>query len=188
MVLTAFLLGNQHKKGIVWRTSRQACLLCPWARRLTGRLHVYVANRWRTRTPPGYNCEVAHPLCHKRRILDTHQWQSALLVVGLQVIHKMDCHLSPSLISIRLAAWTWIIVRTIPPSRGRRGAITTTTIIFSFAPKGLIRKTNLIVKIWKMMQYSAWTIIFLFVTFTHLWKCRYNPAYRPLNSLNRKLP
>ena len=26
------------KIGIVWRTSRQACLLCPWTRHLTGRL------------------------------------------------------------------------------------------------------------------------------------------------------
>ena len=29
MIFTASLLGAQHKKGIVWRTSRQACLLCP---------------------------------------------------------------------------------------------------------------------------------------------------------------
>ena len=43
MVFTASLLGAQHKKGIVWRTSRQACLLCPWARHLTGRLHLYVS-------------------------------------------------------------------------------------------------------------------------------------------------
>ena len=28
------------------RTSRQACLLCPWARHLTGCLHLYVAERW----------------------------------------------------------------------------------------------------------------------------------------------
>ena len=33
-------------KGTVWSTSRQACLLCPWARHLTGRLHLYVVNRW----------------------------------------------------------------------------------------------------------------------------------------------
>ena len=33
------------KIGIVSRTSWQACLLCPWARHLTGCLHLYVANR-----------------------------------------------------------------------------------------------------------------------------------------------
>ena len=32
MVFTASLLGAQHKKGIVWRTSRKACLLYPWGR------------------------------------------------------------------------------------------------------------------------------------------------------------
>ena len=32
--------------GIVWRTSRQACSLCPWARHLTGCLYLYVADRW----------------------------------------------------------------------------------------------------------------------------------------------
>ena len=46
MVFTASLLGVQHI-GIVWKTSRQACLLCSWARHLTGRLHLQVANRWR---------------------------------------------------------------------------------------------------------------------------------------------
>ena len=30
----------------MWRTSRQACLLCPWARHLTGCLRLYVADRW----------------------------------------------------------------------------------------------------------------------------------------------
>ena len=101
------LLGAQHKKGIVWRASRQACLLCPWAWHLTGRLHLYMADRWPTRTSPDYNCEVANPACRKRRLLGTHQWQSALLVVGLPVTHdwlEMGCHLSPSLISIRLTA------------------------------------------------------------------------------------
>ena len=61
MIFTASLLGAQHIKGIVWRTSRQACLLCPWARHLTGRLHLYVADRWPSRASPGYNCEVANP-------------------------------------------------------------------------------------------------------------------------------
>ena len=107
MVFTASLLGAQHKKGVVWRTSRQACLLYSLARHLTGRLLLYVADRWPTRTLPGYNSEAAHPACHKRRLLGTHQWQSALLVVGLPVTHdwfEMGCHLSPSLISIRLTA------------------------------------------------------------------------------------
>ena len=54
MVITASLLGTQHKKRRVWRTSRQACLLCLLARHLTGRLHLYVADRWRTRTSRGY--------------------------------------------------------------------------------------------------------------------------------------
>ena len=38
-------------------------LLCPWARHLTGRLHLYVADWWPSRTSPGYNCEVANPAC-----------------------------------------------------------------------------------------------------------------------------
>ena len=88
---------------MVWRTSRQACLLCFWARHLTGRLHLYVEDRWPTRTSPGYNCEAAHPECRKRRLLGIHQWQCALLVVGLLIIHdlfEMGCHLSPSLIQL----------------------------------------------------------------------------------------
>ena len=107
MVFTASLLGAQHKKEIVWRTSRQACLLCSWAGHLTGRLRLYVADRWPTRTSPGYNCEVANPAYRKRRLLDTHQWQSALLVVGLPVTHDWfegGSYVSPRLISIRLTA------------------------------------------------------------------------------------
>ena len=106
MVFTASLPGAQHKIGIVWRTSRQACL-CPWARHLTGRFRLYVADRWPTRTSPGYNSEVAHPTCRKRRLLGTHQLQSALLVVGLPVTRdwfELGCHLSPSQISVRLTA------------------------------------------------------------------------------------
>ena len=64
-------------------------------------------DRWPTRTLPDYNCEVANPAFRKRRLLGTHQWQSALLVVGLPVTEdwfEMGCHLSPSLISIRLTA------------------------------------------------------------------------------------
>ena len=94
-------LALSIKNGIVWSTSRQACLLCPWARHLTGRLHLYVADRWPTHTSPNYNCEVASSACRKRRFLGTHQWQSALLVVGLPVTQdwfEMGCHLSPSLI------------------------------------------------------------------------------------------
>ena len=106
MVVTASLLGAQHKKGIVWRISQQACLLCPWAGHLTGRLCLYVAHRWPTRTSPGYKCEVAHPACRKRCLLGTQEWQFAL-VVWLPVTHdwfEMGCHLSPSLILIRLTA------------------------------------------------------------------------------------
>ena len=105
MVFTASLLGALHKKGVVWRTSRQACLLCPWARHLTGRLHLYVADRWPIRTSPGYNCEVANPACHERRLLGTQKRQSTLLVVRLSVTHnwfEMGCRLSPSLISIKV--------------------------------------------------------------------------------------
>ena len=29
-------MSRESTKGIVWRTSRQACLLCLWARHLTG--------------------------------------------------------------------------------------------------------------------------------------------------------
>ena len=46
MVFTASLFGA-HTKGIVWKTSWQACLLCPWARHLPGCLHLYMADKWR---------------------------------------------------------------------------------------------------------------------------------------------
>ena len=104
MVFSASMLRAQHKKRIVWETSRQACLLCPWVRHLTGCLHLYVAGRRPTRASSGCNCEVAHPVCRKRRLLDTHQWQFVLLMVGLPVIRdwfEMSSHFSPSLISIR---------------------------------------------------------------------------------------
>ena len=96
-------------KGTVWRTSRQACLLCPWARYLMGHLHLYVADRWPTPTSRGYNCEVLTQHVVERQLLGTHQWQSALLAVGLPVTHdwfEMGCHLFPS--------------------RGRKRVITTT--------------------------------------------------------------
>ena len=63
MVFTAFLLGAQNKKWIMWRITRQACLLCPLAKYLTGCLHFLVADRWPARTSPGYNCEIANPAC-----------------------------------------------------------------------------------------------------------------------------
>ena len=91
------------KKRIVWRTSRQACLLCPWARHLTGSFHLYVADRWPTRTLPVYNCEVANSACRERQLVSTHRWQFALLLVGLPVTQdwfEMGCHLSPCLIQL----------------------------------------------------------------------------------------
>ena len=45
MVFTASLLGAKLIE-IVWRTSRQASMLCPWARHITGCLHLHVADRW----------------------------------------------------------------------------------------------------------------------------------------------
>ena len=113
MVFTASLLGAQHKKGIVCRTSWQACLLCPWAT-LNGTPPPLCGRQVAHRTSPDYNCEVANPACRKRRLLGTHQWQSALLVVGLLVTEdwfKMGCHLSPNLISIRLTAYRTSIPR-----------------------------------------------------------------------------
>ena len=64
---------------------------------------LYVADRWRTRTSSGYNCEIAHPACRKRRLLGTHHWQLAFLIVGLPVLNdwfEMGCNLSPSLIQL----------------------------------------------------------------------------------------
>ena len=65
MVFTASLLGAQHKTEIVGKTGQQACLLCSWARHLTKCLHLYVTDRWPTRTSPDYNCEVANPACQE---------------------------------------------------------------------------------------------------------------------------
>ena len=105
MVSTASLLGAQHIKGIVWRTSRQACLLCPRAKHLTDASTFML----QTGGPPVLHRITIVKLLtqHVRRLLGTHQWQSALLVVGLPVTHdwfEMVCHLSPSLNSIRLTA------------------------------------------------------------------------------------
>ena len=59
------------RKGLTAdRTSRQSCSL----KSLTGRLHLHVADRWPSRTSPGYNCEVANPACRKSRLVGTHQW------------------------------------------------------------------------------------------------------------------
>ena len=99
----ASLLGAQHKKGIVWRTSRQACLLCPWARHLTGRLHLYVVDRWPSRTSPGYKCEVANPACQTTL---GYPPVAVRLVGGGATSHsrlvRNGLPSSPSLISIRL--------------------------------------------------------------------------------------
>ena len=103
MVFKASFLGAQHKNGMLWRTSRHTCLLRAWARHLMECLHLYVAERWRTRTSPSYNCEAAHPACRTRRLFGTQQWQSALLVVGLPVTRdwfKTSCHLFPSRIQL----------------------------------------------------------------------------------------
>ena len=35
-----------------------------------------------TRASSAYNCDAAYPACCKRRLLGTHHWQSALLLVG----------------------------------------------------------------------------------------------------------
>ena len=34
-----------------------------------GRPHLYVADRWPTRTSPDYNCEVANPACRQKTTL-----------------------------------------------------------------------------------------------------------------------
>ena len=66
----------------------------------------------------------------KRRLLGTHQWRSAFLVVGLPVTEdwfEMGCHLSPSLISIRLTACRTFIPR---KRRGNHKQTTTSTGCF----------------------------------------------------------
>ena len=103
---------------MVWRTSRQACLLCPWARHLTGHLHLYVVDRWPTGTSPDYNCEVANPAYRKMTTLGYPPVAVWYVGGGLPVTEdwfEMGCHLFPSLISIRLTA-----CRTSIP-RKRRG-------------------------------------------------------------------
>ena len=127
MVFTASLLGAQHKKRIAWRTSRQACLLCPWARHLTGRIHLYVADRWLTRTSPDYNCEVANPACQTTL---GYPPVAVRLVGGGATSHsrlvRNGLPSSPSLISIRLTMnLNYCSCRTSIP-RKRRGKHTHT--------------------------------------------------------------
>ena len=43
--------------------NKPASLLVSLGKALTGRLHLYVVDRWPSRTSPGYNCEVANPAC-----------------------------------------------------------------------------------------------------------------------------
>ena len=74
---------------------------------------------------------------HVGRLLGTHQWQSALLVVGLPVTQdwfKMGWNLSPSLISTRLTA-------AVPPFRGR-GWVTTNKQAYSFKPNSTTPATR----------------------------------------------
>ena len=117
----------------MWRTSRQACLLCPWARHLTGRLHLYVADRWPSRTSPDYNCEVANPSCQTTL---GYPPVAVRLVGGGATSHsrlvRNGLPSSPSLISIRLTAWTWITVHAVPPSQGRGGVNTHTHRSFGY--------------------------------------------------------
>ena len=104
MVFTASLLGAQHKKRDSVEDKPASVLVMSLGKALTGRLHFYVADRWPTRTSPGYNSAVTNPACRKGQLLDTHQWYSALVVVGQPLAHdwsEMGCYLFPSLISIR---------------------------------------------------------------------------------------
>ena len=79
------------------KNKRARLLVVSLGKILNGTLHLYVADRWPTRTSPVYNCEVANPDVVKDDSWGTHQWQSALSVVGLPVIHdwfEMGCRLS----------------------------------------------------------------------------------------------
>ena len=125
MVFAASLLGAQHVERIVWRTSRQVWLLCFWARHLMGRLHLYLADRWPSRTSPDYNCEVANLACQTTL---GYPPVAVRLVGGGATRHswlvRNGLPSSPSLISIRLTAWIWIAIHAVPPSRGRGGVTT----------------------------------------------------------------
>ena len=85
---------------------------------------------WQTGGPPALHRITIVKLLTQhvvKRCLGTHQWQSALLVVGLPVTKdwlEMGCHLSPSLISIRLTT-----CRTSIPRKRRGNHKQTSTII-----------------------------------------------------------
>ena len=94
-------LALSTKKDIV-ENKPASLLVVSLCKALNGRLHLYVEDRWPSRTSPDYNCEVANPACRKRQFMGTYQWQSTLWVVGLPVTEdwfEMSC-----LISIRLTA------------------------------------------------------------------------------------
>ena len=80
-----------------------------------------------TRTSPDYNCEVANPACQTTL---GYPPVAVRLVGGGATSHwrlvRNGLPSSPSLISIRLTAWTWITVYIVPPSQGRGGVNTHT--------------------------------------------------------------
>ena len=53
MLFTAFP-ARCLAQGIMWKTSQQAPLLCPWARQFTGCLHLNVTGMWRVQA--AYRC------------------------------------------------------------------------------------------------------------------------------------
>ena len=81
MVFTAFLLGAQHI-GIVWRTSRQACLLCPWTRHLTGCLHLHVADRWWGQASyPSWRLSLTKDLQREHVLIRMNEWRHGKLAL-----------------------------------------------------------------------------------------------------------
>ena len=111
MLFTASLLGAQQKIGIVWRTNWQARLLCPWARHLTGRLLLYEADRWPTRTSPGCTCQIANlhtvkdnswvptsgsPPCWwwgYQSLMTGSKWAAIFLLAKCDISQTCACHL-----------------------------------------------------------------------------------------------
>ena len=83
----------------------------------------------RTRTSPDYNCEAANPAC---QMTLGYPPVAVRLVGGGATSHwrlvRNGLPSSPSLISIRLTAWTWtwITVHAVPPSQGTGGVNTHT--------------------------------------------------------------
>ena len=53
---------SAKKKGW-WENKRASLLVVPLGKALNGTPHIYVADRWPSRTSPGNNCKVAHPVC-----------------------------------------------------------------------------------------------------------------------------